>query len=143
MRKFEFGRGADGVLVMWTVRLVACCVATIPVYAMGRATMWVLMSRAQFEQILLAGHTYSIWLGGWALLATLGFLIGLWSRGSMTKAIAAFCFGCLLGFWILGLGIGTGATTEVNMSPEDRQEALDEAKVTSHPRFWQLCCVRR
>jgi hypothetical protein len=143
MGNFRLGYGADGVLVMWTVRILGSCVAVFPVYALGRATMWLLMSKTQYEQVLLAGHTYSIWLGGWALLASLGFLVGLWAKGSLSKAVAAFCFGCLLGFWILGLGIGAGATAEVTMAPEDRQEALQDAQLTSHPRFWQVCCVRR
>ena len=142
-RRFRIGQGAEGVVVMWSIRLVAAAAASIPVYAMGRAVMWLLMSKTQYEQVLIAGHRYSVWLGGWALLAALGFLVGLWTRGSLSKATAAACFGCLLGFWAIGVGIGTGATAEVTMTAEDRQEALQDAKVTSHPQFWQIFCVRR
>ena len=143
VQRLRIGQGAEGAVVLWSIRLVATAIATVPAYAMGRTLMWMLMSRTQYEQVLIAGHRYSVWLGGWALLAGAGFLIGLWTKGSISKAVAAGCFGCLLGFWAIGVGIGTGATAEVTMTAEDRQEALQDAKVTSHPQFWQFCCLRR
>lgn len=143
MAKTRLGMGPEGVLLMWALRLLALCLATVPVYAMGRLIMYGLLSTRQYEQVLIAGHFYSVWLGGWALLACAGFVVGVVSKASLSKGVAGGCFGCLMGVWVLGLGIGAGATAEVRMSPEQRQEALQNAKVNSYPVVWQVCCLRR
>jgi len=133
---------ADEWVTKWGLRVAVVLLSPFPLYGLGRFVMWSLLPRAEFEQVLISGHTFSIWLGGWGVLSGAGFIVSYLSTESWKKAAVAACVGSLLGFWVIGLGVGTGATKAFNMSPYQRQQALAEARVTSHPKFWRICCVR-